>query len=273
MMNRLIMGLAGLAIGGVLLLYSYLCIAEIQPMYNEQLQDSLPVGCKETDYNYVDKDGQTYPIYLHDSGFAFVHIVDKNGKRIRARLPEVGDCNVSICKKSVGNGKYRDFFITNGENGCRFMVYDSSKDKYCDIDFHADDYLNDGVPGMAAFISPDGKYVYVVGDILANSTGWVSTLVIYQVYTKTLKAKLVNSVAAWRLEKDGFTVASETRCTTPDAEFSYQMDFAFEDITYGFDGKVMRKSKEYPSKEIKTRYGTKKNNVKGLGVIRHSFYD
>ena len=64
-----------------------------------------------------------------------------------------------------------------------------------------------------------------------------------------------------------------TRCTTPDAEFSYQMDFAFEDITYGFDGKVKHKSKEYPSNEIKARYGENNNTVKGLGVIRHSFYD
>jgi hypothetical protein len=180
---------------------------------------------------------------------------------------------LSVYKKPMGNGQYRDFFITNGENGYRFMTYDSSKDKYYDIDFNADDYLNSGVPGISGFVSPNGRYVYVVGDILANSTGWVCTLIIYQVDTKTLKAKLVNGVAAWRLEKDGFTVASETRCTTPDAEFSYQMDFAFEDITYGFDGKVMHKSKEYPSKQIEARYGKNSNAVKGLGVIRHSFYD
>ena len=133
--------------------------------------------------------------------------------------------------------------------------------------------MNGGVPGISAFASPDGRCVYVVGDILANSTGWVCTLIIYQVDTKTLKAKLVNGVAAWRLEKDGFTVASETRCTTPDAEFSYQMDFAFEDITYGFDGKIKHKSKEYSSQEVEPRYGKNNNAVKGLGVIRHSFYD
>ena len=180
---------------------------------------------------------------------------------------------LSVYKKSMGNGQYRDFFITSGENGYRFMAYDSSRDKYFDIDFNADDYLNGGVPGISAFTSPDGRYVYVVGDILANSTGWVCTLLIYQVDTKTLKAKLVNGVAAWRLEKDGFTVASETRCTTPEAEFSYQMDFAFEDITYGFDGKVKHKSKEYSSQEVEARYGKNNNAIKGLGVIRHSFYD
>ena len=81
------------------------------------------------------------------------------------------------------------------------------------------------------------------------------------------------SIAAWKLEKDGFTVASETRCTTPDAKYSYQMDYAFEDITYGFDGKVKHRSKEYSSKDIETRYGRNNESFKGLGVIRHSFYD
>ena len=51
------------------------------------------------------------------------------------------------------------------------------------------------------------------------------------------------------------------------------MDFAFEDITYGFDGKVKHKSKEYSSQEVEPRYGKNNNAVKGLGVIRHSFYD
>ena len=178
------------------------------------------------------------------------------------------DSYMSVYKKTMGGGKFRDFFITNGENGYRFMVYDSSKDKYYDIEFKADDYLNGGVPGMSGFPSPDGRYVYVVGDILANSTGWVCTLIIYQVDTKTLKAKLVNGVAGIKLEKNGFTVASETRCVTPDAEFSYQMDFAFEDITYGFDGKIKRKSKEYSSKEIIPKYGESLSNINGLGIKR-----
>jgi hypothetical protein len=46
------------------------------------------------------------------------------------------------------------------------------------------------------------------------------------------------------------------------------MDFAFEDITYGFDGKVRKKSKEYASSEIETRYGNSLCNVKGLGIRR-----
>ena len=186
---------------------------------------------------------------------------------------EEEQCYLSIFKKPTENGNHRDFFVVKCENGYLFMVYDSAKNRYYHINFNADDYMNGGVPGITGFASPDGRYVYVVGDILANSTGWICTLLIYQIDTNTLKAKLVNGGAAWRLEKDGFTIASETRCTTPDAKCSAEMDFAFEDVTYGFDGKVKHKSKEYPSNEIEPRYGKNHNNVNGLGVIRHSFYD
>lgn len=176
---------------------------------------------------------------------------------------------LSIYKKTASRN-YRDFFITKGENGFLFMAYDSRGDEYHHIQFNADDYLNDGVPGMCGFVSPDGRFVYVVGDILPNSTGWVSRYIIYQVDTNTLKAKFLNGVAGIRLDKEGFTVSSMTRCTTPDAECSADMDFAFQDITYGFDGKVMRKSKEYASNEIEKKYGEELCNIKGLGVCKVS---
>ena len=210
---------------------------------------------------------------------------NKNGEKQKQLISEVDSVTLrdstedadtsylSIYKKKLENGQYRDFYITHGEFGYIFRVFDSANKQYYDIDFNADDYMNGGVPGISGFASPDGRYVYVVGDILANSTGWICTLLIYQIDTKTLKAKLVNGGAAWRLEEDGFTVASETRCTTPDAQCSAELDFAFEDITYGFDGKIKHKSNEYPSNEIEPRYGKNHNNVNGLGVIRHSFYD
>ena len=175
---------------------------------------------------------------------------------------------MSVLRKKDGMHDYRDFCIEQGENGYHFVVYDSCHHNRQEIVFDADDYMNEGVPGMYAFVSPDKKFVYVVGDILANSTGWIATFIIYQVNTETLKAKLVNAVAGIRLEKNGFTVASETRCVTPDAQCSAGMDFAFEDITYGFNGMIKRKSKEYASKEIMKRYGKHLINMKGLGTLR-----
>ena len=93
-------------------------------------------------------------------------------------------------------------------------------------------------------------------------------IVIYQVNTETLRVRFVNDVAGVRLEKNGFTIASKTRCVTPDAEYTYQMDFNFEDITYGFNGKIKGVSKEYSSKRFRKRYGKHLINMKGLGTLR-----
>ena len=140
----------------------------------------------------------------------------------------------SIFKKTLEDGSFNDFFTVK-ENGLDvFLAYESAKDK--------------------GFPTPDEKYVYAIGNIMANSTGWTNTFIIYQINTSTFKVEFLNAVAAWRLEKDGFTVAAETRCTTPEATCSAQMDFAFEDITYDFDGKIKHRSKEYPSEEIKRKY-------------------
>ena len=159
----------------------------------------------------------------------------------------------SIFKKTLEDGSFNDFFTVK-ENGLDvFLAYESAKDKCHRIDFY-DAMMNEGVPKIKGFPTPDEKYVYAIGNIMANSTGWTNTFIIYQINTSTFKAEFLNAVAAWRLEKDGFTVASETRCTTPEATCSAQMDFAFEDITYDFDGKIKHRSKEYPSEEIKRKY-------------------
>ena len=161
---------------------------------------------------------------------------------------------LSIYKKPLDNDNFCDIFIIkNADSVNVFMTYDSAKDAFYRIKFD-DHYMDYGLPSLKGFSSPDGRYVYAIGDIMANSTGWIATFQIYQIDTSTLKTKFINAVAAWRMEKDGFTVASETRCITPKAKFSAQKDFAFKDITYGYDGKVRHRSKEYPSKEIKKRY-------------------
>ena len=165
----------------------------------------------------------------------------------------------SFYKKTLKDGNFNDFFIAQDIGGYVFLIYESAKDKCHRIDFY-DEYTNAGLPRIKGFPSPDGKYVYVIGNIMANSTGWINTFIVYQVNTSTFKVEYINAVAAWKLEKDGFTVASQTRCTTPEATCSAEMDFAFEDITYGFDGKIKHRSREYPSKEIKRKY---KNSKRG----------
>ena len=162
---------------------------------------------------------------------------------------------MSVLKKRGGMHNYREFYIEESDNGYHFMVYDSCHHNRQEIVFDADDYMNGGVPGMYAFVSPDKKYVYVVGDILANSTGWVSTFIIYQVNTETLKAKLVNAVAAIKLEKTGFTVASMTRCVTPDNYISSAMDFALRISPMDSMGRLSVRVRNMPQRRLRNAMG------------------
>lgn len=211
---------------------------------NRQEMASNPKSQKIRDRNLTEEDVQNAK-GVNDS--MQPNIERKNFKY------ENDESYLSVYKKPLDNGNYCEFFIINAENGYVFMTYNSAKNEYRRVKF-GDEYMDYGVPELKGFSSPDGKYVYAIGNIKANSTGWINTFQIYQIDTSTQRTKFVKGVAAWRMEKDGFTVASETRCVTPDAQFSAEMDFAFEDITYDFDGKVQFRSKEYPSKEIKKRY-------------------
>ena len=185
----------------------------------------------------------------------------------RTKKPYNTGERMSILKKKTGAHDYREFYIEEQEGVCHFMIYDSRHHSRYAIDFH-EDLLNDGAVGMYAFMSPDQRYIYVVGDIMANGIGRLSTFLIFQVNTETLRVRFVNDGAGVRLEKNGFTVASETRCVTPNAEYTYQMDFNFEDITYGFNGKIKGVSKVYSSKRFRKRYGEHLINMKGVGMLR-----
>ena len=61
-----------------------------------------------------------------------------------------------------------------------FLAYESAKDKCHRIDFY-DAMINEGVPGIKGFPSPDGNYVYAIVNIKANSTGWTNTFIIYRI--------------------------------------------------------------------------------------------
>lgn len=188
----------------------------------------------------------------------------------RTKMSNNSGERMSILKKKTGAHDYCEFYIEERDGGCYFMVYDSRHHSRFAIDFH-EGYLNDGAPGMYAFVSPDQRYIYVVGDIMANGIGRLSTFLVYQVNTETLQVRFVHDGAGVRLEKNGFSVASKTRCVTPDAEYTYQMDFNFEDITYGFNGKIKGVSKEYSSKMFRKRYGESLNNLRGLGIMRGQY--
>ena len=81
MKKKLIIGFVVLIVGSVLLLYLNIDvpggIGDIRPDANVWQQDTLLEDCKETDYIYVEESGQVVPIYIGESGTAFIYKIDK----------------------------------------------------------------------------------------------------------------------------------------------------------------------------------------------------
>ena len=74
----------------------------------------------------------------------------------------------SIFKKTLEDGSFNDFFTVK-ENGLDvFLAYESAKDKCHRIDFY-DAMMNEGVPKIKGFPTPDEKYVYAIGNIMVTA--------------------------------------------------------------------------------------------------------
>ena len=102
--------------------------------------------------------------------------------------------------------------------------------------------MDDGVPEMDAFASPDGKHVYVIGNIMANGNS-MNSFFVYRVDAQTLRTEFVASGADATRTEDGFKVVA-ARCINPDAKSNALKRFTVHDVFYGFDGKIKKEGKE-----------------------------
>ena len=124
-----------------------------------------------------------------------------------------------------------------------------------------DDYLDDGA--MAMLIHQQGKYTYVIGDIVPNSDGWTVRFHLYRVDTKTLKTKHIGNFAAIHFEDNGFRAAT-TRQINPDATCTAEEVFLMRDNFYNYDGTLIRKGeKEYDYDEMIAQYSDSLVNANG----------
>lgn len=55
----------------------------------EVVDSTKKSGAKQSEFNYRDKDGKKYPIYISDRGNCYILKTSKNGKVYRKYLPDV----------------------------------------------------------------------------------------------------------------------------------------------------------------------------------------
>ena len=118
--------------------------------------------------------------------------------------------------------------------------------------FFNDELLDDKCEAMLLY--KIGRYAYVMGDLIPNSTGWTVRYSLHRVDTQTLETKHIGRFAAIHFDKNGFKAAT-TRLTNPDANCCADMVFAIRDNYYDSEGKLVRKGKnEYYVDDLEKEY-------------------
>lgn len=125
------------------------------------------------------------------------------------------------------------------------------------------DYLDDGAFRLTYY--QYRKYIYIVGDIMPNSNGWVSRFFLYRINTDDLSMKLIDAGAAIRFTPKEIVMA-EARLTNEDeAECTAAEIWVMHDVHYDIHGnRIREEKKEYDCRELEHRYGEELVNSKGL---------
>ena len=125
------------------------------------------------------------------------------------------------------------------------------------------DYLDDGAFRLTYY--QYRKYIYIVGDIMPNSNGWVSRFFLYRINTDDLSMKLIDAGAAIRFTPQEIVMA-EARITNEDkAECTADEIWVMHDVHYDIHGnRIREEKKEYDCRELEHRYGEDLVNSIGL---------
>ena len=111
-----------------------------------------------------------------------------------------------------------------------------------------------------------GNNIFLVGDLVPNSNGWVSRFSIYIINVETLNISFVADGAAVHFGKDGFKVA-QCRLTNPDADCTADEIWVMHDSYYDVNGKKVREDRsEYDYERMEKEYGDSLVNAQRMSI-------
>lgn len=125
--------------------------------------------------------------------------------------------------------------------------YSDSKDSY--------DFYEDGTAEPLYYlIAKDQKHLYLVSSLQANGSGFLREYQLYRVDCERNTATYIQDFAAIKTVADGFQVA-EGRITNEDSAVSEaEYQYVLHDEIINCEGKVIRKSAEYPYESFVKAY-------------------
>ena len=141
--------------------------------------------------------------------------------------------------------------------GRRIYLEKGDNDFYCYIDSQRvvfnDYYMDDGIYAMSLYSK--GRYIYIAGDMMPNSNGWIERFHLYRINTSTFEVRHLGNFAAIHFENSGFKAAT-ARLLNPDAKCTAEEIYAIRSNYYNYDGVLIRKGKkEYDNDDREREYG------------------
>lgn len=174
----------------------------------------------------------------------------------------------------LADGKIHEYYqvYSNYTYNLHTRIKGEKKDKVIGFAYDryqdGDPFYTDGFPSHINYVvSPDMKSIYVIGDIQANSNGWVTEYQIFKVDLETNKSKCIAECAAIEAVKDGFIVAQARLTNEETASNVADEIWVMHDEKIDFDGKVVNVSKKeynYETMEKKFSSGNEYEHLKGF---------
>ena len=119
--------------------------------------------------------------------------------------------------------------------------------------------------------SPDGKYLYVVTGVHANSNGWISEYQLFKVNCETFDAKYICECAAIAVVNDGFVIAKARLTNEDTATCTADEIRVMHDEHLDWNGKIISIDEaEYDYKTMDKKYQTSEYTlIKGFITSPH----
>jgi len=179
---------------------------------------------------------------------------------------------VELYRYRTKDGKERIFvemsvddalFLYASDNGREPRKVELCYDRYHD----GENFLADGwwTP-LYYTMSPDGRSLYVVTRMHANSNGWVTEYQLFKIDCESLDARLLAECAAIEVTERGFTTAIARLTNKNKAQFTYQEVWLMHDQRIDWNGNIAATSrKEYNYKQMVKRFAA---DAKGYKLVK-----
>ena len=185
----------------------------------------------------------------------------------------IPDSALELYSYDMPDGKVRVFFELMGEYGLNLNTMTSNegeprKVELCYDRYHdGENFLADGwwTP-LYYTMSPDGRSLYVVTRMHANSNGWVTEYQLFKIDCESLDARLLAECAAIEVTERGFTTAIARLTNKNKAQFTYQEVWLMHDQRIDWNGNIATTSrKEYNYKQMVKRFAA---DAKGYKLVK-----